>query len=869
MNTQSKTAPKEIFLKDYKEPTHWIKNIDLDIDIFNEQTYVTSVLVMEQNSNNLSSSFELDGIDLKLLEISVNDIKLTEDQYEVKTESLIVHCNLENFTLKTKVEIDPVNNHSCEGLYKSGDIFCTQNEAEGFRKITYYFDRPDVMAKFKTTVKADKKTFPRLLSNGNKVDSGELDNGRHFATWEDPFVKPCYLFAAVAGDLALVADTYTTGSGRKVDLEIFVDKGNEDKCDHAMRSLQNSMKWDEEVYGVEYDLDIYMVVAVDSFNMGAMENKGLNIFNSAYVLARPDTATDSDFEGIEGVIGHEYFHNWTGNRVTCRDWFQLTLKEGLTVFRDQEFSADMLSRPVKRIDDVQRLRVGQFPEDAGPMSHPILPKSYIEINNFYTATIYEKGAEVIRMIHTILGAKNFRLGMDLYFKRHDGQAVTTVDFVAAMSDASGVNLDQFKVWYDQNGTPKLSVMTQYNEDKKEFSLTLKQETKLNNTDFDALHIPFIFGLIKRDGSEFELENNGYLDFKQKEQTFVFKNITENPIPSFNRNYSCPVQLDYDYSDEELMYLMAHDSDTFNRYDAAQNLYKKEIFKLVELSKANKDLVVSANLLEAFGSLLNDKNIDEAFLAYAIGLPSENELNALLTIADYDNVHIARQLLINTIGSLFQEKLLSLYTILNQGTEYKLDAKSMGQRALRVKCLGYLASTQDESNQKLVEDHFYNATNMTDEIFSLNNIISYYKTESKKAIDTFHTKWKDETLVMQKWIAAQANISDLDIDDLLAIEKLDVYDAKNPNLIRSLVGVFASRNIYRFNKTDGSGFKFIADKIIEIDQFNPQVASRLGKAMNHKAKLDKVRKPLLIAELKRILTHKLSKDTFEVISKNLE
>ena len=861
--------PQTIELKNYQRPTYWIRKVDLDIDIYDDHTFVISELTIERNTDYKEKfPLRLNGVDLKLLNIELNDVPLHQDQYELLDEELIIHTHEDNFRLTTKVEIHPESNLSCEGLYRSGEIFCTQNEAEGFRKITWYMDRPDVMASFKTTVRADKVKYPMLLSNGNKIDSGDLDGNRHFAVWQDPHLKPCYLFAVVAGDLALVKDEYVTKSGRRVSLEIYVDHGNEDKCDHAMRSLINSMQWDEETFGLEYDLDVYMIVAVDSFNMGAMENKGLNIFNSAYVLAKPETATDQNFQGIEGVIGHEYFHNWTGNRVTCRDWFQLTLKEGLTVFRDQEFSADMLSRPVKRIDDVNRLREFQFPEDAGPMAHPIRPKEYIEINNFYTATVYEKGAEVIRMIHTLLGATNFRKGMDLYFARHDGQAVTTEDFVAAMESASGKDLKQFRAWYDQVGTPTLKIETSYDEITKQYTLTFTQKAKIENADYNSLHIPFLFGLIDVDGNEIELACDGRLELTKERETFVFENINSSPIPSWNRNFSAPLFVEYDYSDEQLVYLMSHDNDEFNRFDAAQRLYKNTIYRLVDEFKVNSSPVVPDQFISAFSKLLNE-NIDEAFLAYALSLPSVTELNGPLEECDFDGLDQAKNYLMSQLGVTLQKDFLNRYQTLSSIKDYKLDAKAMGQRALKNVCLSYLVATKKEEFIELAKVQFENATNMTDESHALALLADQETVVADEACKHFYMKWKHETLVMQKWFSIQATSRRSQaIERIQRLEASDVYDKSVPNLLRSLVGAFAMKNPVAFNAADGSGYKFIVDKIIEIDQYNPQVASRIAKSLGHLKKLDTQRQAKLRGEMQKLLDSKLSNDTYEIISKNL-
>ena len=860
---------KEIFLKDYQEPYFWIENIDLDIDLHDNESFVVAELKIKRNIKfSEKHDLVLDGHDMKLLNIELNNIPLHNDQYEITEDKLIVKTHEDEFTLMTKVQIHPEKNLSGEGLYISGPMFCTQCEAQGFRRITYYLDRPDVMAKFKTTIRADKKKYPVLLSNGNKLGEGDLEAGRHFATWEDPFKKPSYLFATVAGNLEVVKDTYKTKSGKEVALEIFVDHGNEDKCEHAMRSLKNSMKWDEDVYGLEYDLDIYMIVAADSFNMGAMENKGLNIFNSAYVLAKQETATDRDFQGVEGVIGHEYFHNWTGNRVTCRDWFQLTLKEGLTVFRDQEFSSDMLSRSVKRIEDVQVLRAHQFPEDSGPMSHPIKPKSYIEINNFYSATVYEKGAEVIRMIHTIIGKDNFRKGMDLYFKRHDGQAVTTEDFVAAMSDASGIDLEQFKVWYDQSGTPRLDITTNFDNVKKEFSFTVKQTAILNNDKFQALHIPFKYALLKENGDEYLLPDFGMIHLKEKEQTFTIPNIDSNPVPSWNRDFSAPVEINYETTDEALIFLMANDKDEFNRYNSAVDLYKKEILKLTSELQSGLDLNANENLIEAFGAILKD-NIDPAFKSFILTLPTEDYINEQLDIHDYENVYTAIEFLKTTLSNNFMDDMLKAYSELNNVKEFKLDAFSMGQRALKNTLLSYISASNLQNKQELLLTQLNHSTNMTDELAAFKNLVHTFPKDNKNEIDAFYTKWKGEELVMQKWIAVQAMTPGLTIDGMKALEQSQVYDGKVPNYVRALMRSFLRGNPRAFNAADGSGYKYVADKIIEIDQYNPQIASGLSKSLRHLKHLDETRKEKLKEQLERLLSQKLSKDTFEVINRNLK
>lgn len=862
----SMNKPKEIFLKDYQKPNFLIESVDLDFNIEPLKTKVQSKLKIKRNGAHKESLF-LDGVGLKPLGFKLNGEVLGDAHYELLPDGIEIKTELDDFIFESIVEIDPKNNLSCEGLYQSGEIFCTQNEAEGFRKITYFMDRPDVMACFTTTVRADKNVFPTLLANGNKLEDGIDENGKNYVVWKDPYPKPCYLFALVAGDLACVRDTYTTMSGKHVELEIYVDHGNEDKCDHAMNSLKNSMKWDEEKFGLEYDLDIYMIVAVDSFNMGAMENKGLNIFNSAYVLAKRETATDDNFQGIESVIGHEYFHNWTGNRVTCRDWFQLTLKEGLTVFRDQEFSADMLSRPVKRIDDVVRLRRHQFPEDQGPMSHPIQPKSYIEINNFYTATVYEKGAEVIRMIHTLLGEQGFRKGMDLYFKRHDGQAVTTADFVDAMASANGFNLDQFKMWYNQSGTPKLKVSQSYDSEKKTLSLSFEQEARIHSDDFDALHMPMHIGMFLKSGEELNLGDKLKLELKEKKSVFIFDNIPEEPVISINRGFSAPVIIDREIASSDLSLLMANESDEFARYEAAQNLYKKELELMIAAAESGGVAAASEGFFKSYEALLKDDSLERAYLAYALALPSEAELDEESEVYRIDAVHTARKEFKKQIAMRFEQRFLELYRGLEQ-KEFSLSASSMGERALREVCLNYLCCLESDSAFELAKKQYENASNMTEEFSSLSFLAQNFHKKSENFLSSFHAKWKSDTLVMQKWFALQASRDSVSIGELESLEANEVYDKKVPNLLRSLVGAFAGNRV-RFNDISGEGYRYLADKIIEIDTYNPQVASRLAKSMNHLRKLDEKRKELLARELGRILTHNLSDDTYEVVSNNLK
>lgn len=863
------TLPEEIFLKDYSTPNYWVEKIHLDVDIQKESTLVTATTEFYQNTEHSKSYITLDGIDLKLKTVWINDNELDQSDYVVTENQLTLKNLPEKFVLKTLVEIDPRLNLSGEGFYKSGDILCTQCEAEGFRRITYYLDRPDVMTIFSTKITACKKDYPILLSNGNKTESGELSENRHFVSWIDPHKKPAYLFAMVAGDLAFVKDTFITKSDKTVNLEIYIDQGNEDKCDHAMNSLKNSMKWEEEKFGLEYDLDIYMIVAVDSFNMGAMENKGLNIFNSSYVLAKKETATDSDYEGIEGVIGHEYFHNWTGNRVTCRDWFQLTLKEGLTVFRDQEFSSDMLSRSVKRIDDVRNLKARQFPEDAGPLSHPIKPKSYIEINNFYTSTIYEKGAEIIRMIDTLIGSENFRKGMDLYFERHDGHAVTTQDFISAMSDASGIDLGQFSVWYDQNGTPILHIESVYDDENNLLTIEIDQVSKLNNSDFSALHMPFCIKLYSYEGQLIDTNTDGMFEIKNEKTILKFENIDSKPILSLNCNFTAPVDIKYEYTQEELSVLMAYDQDDFNRYDAAQKLSEMEIMSIMEQSKLDEELNVSGAFLKSYGILLNDKEIDPAFKAYALSLPTVNDINGKSEKVDYDDLPKAIKFLRRELSQNLGDDLITTIFSLSQKGEYVFGAKEMGERALKNVCLDLLADGCSPTAIDLIYSHYQNSNNMTDEIGALGVLSKCDNPYREKALTHFYEKWKNETLVIQKWLRIQATAQDTNIEVLRKLENSEVYDFKIPNIFRSLITTFASANPINFNNVDGSGYEFIADQVLKVDKNNPQIAAGLCKTLNHLKKLDHTRASHLKVQLERILDCAgLSNDVIEVATKNL-
>ncbi|EGR1176265.1 aminopeptidase N [Vibrio parahaemolyticus] len=864
-------APQAKYRKDYQAPSHTITEIDLTFDLYDNDTIVTALSKVVQKGE--STTLELDGEGLELRSVKVNG----EDwaHHEVKEASLVLSDLPAEFELEIITKIDPEANTALEGLYKSGGAFCTQCEAEGFRRITYYLDRPDVLAKYTTKVIADKATYPYLLSNGNRIAQGEAENGRHWVQWQDPHPKPAYLFALVAGDFDVLHDKYTTMSGRNVDLEIFVDKGNLDRAGHAMTSLINSMKWDEERFGLEYDLDIYMIVAVDFFNMGAMENKGLNIFNSKFVLANDQTATDRDYLGIEAVIGHEYFHNWTGNRVTCRDWFQLSLKEGLTVFRDQEFSSDLGSRAVNRIDNVRIIRGPQFAEDASPMSHPIRPDKVIEMNNFYTLTVYEKGSEVIRMYHTLLGEEGFQKGMKLYFERHDGTAATCEDFVSAMEDATGVDLKQFRLWYSQSGTPTLRVNSEYNAEAKTYALTVEQFTEAtqDQAEKQALHIPFDIELYDSKGQTIPLIINGesvhnVLDIKQDKQTFVFENVAEQPVPSLLREFSAPVKLEYDYSDAELIFLMKHATNDFARWDASQMLLAKYIRQNVTNVQTGSEVQLSEDLIDAFRGVLLDENLEPAFIAQVFSLPSINEITGWYKQIDVDSVDTVLNSITVSLSAALEDELSATYHTLKQA-EYTIDHAAIGKRALRNQCLQFLAHT-DKGNT-LVKAQYEAANNMTDTIAAMSAANSAQLECREELMADYSDKWKHDGLVMDKWFALQGtNPAEDALEKVKATMNHEAFSLKNPNRTRSLIGSFLAANPVRFHDKSGSGYQFAGDILRQLNDSNPQVASRMIDPLLKFRKYDEARQAMIRAELEKLKAmDNLAKDLFEKVTKALD
>ncbi len=879
----STKTPKTTYLHDYTPPAYRIPRIDLHLDLGDAHTTVQSRLhIVRAETTPAGTPLILDGQHLELLALALDGKPLSDAHYRIDADHLTLLDPPASFELAVTTRIHPQDNTALEGLYQSSGNFCTQCEAEGFRRITYFLDRPDVMAVFTTTLLAEQARYPVLLSNGNPVASGTLDDGRHWATWHDPFPKPCYLFALVAGHLNYIEDSFTTQSGRLVTLRIYVEPHNIDQCAHAMYALKQAMAWDEQRFGLEYDLDLYMIVAVGDFNMGAMENKGLNVFNTKYVLARPDIATDADYQGILGVIGHEYFHNWTGNRVTCRDWFQLSLKEGLTVFRDQEFSSDLGSRGVKRIEDVRILRSSQFPQDAGPMAHPIRPDSYIEINNFYTVTVYNKGAEVIRMLQTLLGADGFRRGMDLYFQRHDGQAVTCDDFVAAMADANGADLGQFKRWYHQAGTPELTVSDAYDVASHRYTLTVRQSCPPTpgQPHKEPFHIPLALGLLDGNGQDLPLQQAGeaapqgttrVLDLRETEQSFTFINVPVRPVPSLLRGFSAPVKLRGADGDAELRFRLAHDGDAFNRWDAGQSLAVSLILRLVEARRQGQPWEMPESFSAAFAQAL-DTTADAALLAQLLILPGESYLAEQMSVVDVDGIHAARCFVLRSLAERLRPALQAHYEQLcaYSAGEYRIDAAAIGQRALKNICLDYLLQLDEPEWQARGLDQFHRASNMTDQFGALAALINTSGPARDEALAAFYARWRQEALVVDKWLSLQATArrpGTLGVVE--ALMRHEAFNLRNPNKVRALIGAFAQGNPVHFHAADGSGYTFLADQVLALNAFNPQIAARLMASFTRWRQYDPIRQAGLRGQLERILAAPaLSPDVYEIAAKSL-
>jgi aminopeptidase N len=880
----TETAHRTVYRNDYTPPDYSVDSIDLRFELGDDTTVVTSRMAL-RSGYDISDGMRplvLSGKNITLRELTLDGVPLDPDRYSISGDLLTIREVPAAFTLEVTTELRPQENTSLEGLYRSNGMFCTQCEAEGFRAITWYPDRPDVLTLFTTTIIANRERYPVLLSNGNLQERGTLPDGRHFATWHDPFKKPSYLFALVAGDLVCIEESFTTCSGREVTLQIYVHEQNRAKCGHAMRSLKKAMRWDEELYGREYDLDCYMIVAVDDFNMGAMENKGLNVFNSCYVLASPATATDDDYHAIEEVIGHEYFHNWSGNRVTCRDWFQLSLKEGLTVFRDQEFSSDMQSRGVKRIADVRNLRASQFAEDGGPMAHPVRPDSYIEINNFYTSTVYNKGAELVRMQHTMLEAEQFRRGMDLYFERFDGQAVTVDDFVQTMAEAGALDLAQFALWYSQAGTPQLSARGSHNTADKTFTLTVSQSCPATpgQPDKQALHIPLSLGLLGRNGEQLPLTLVGEADrtattrtlhLHAAEEAFCFSGLDEEPVPALLRGFSAPVKLDYPYRHEQLALLMAHEPDPFCRWEAGQRMAAQVILGLITDEQQGMKLTLDPAFADAFRVTVTSGHPDRAFLAEALTLPSEKYIAELVTVVDPAAIHVARQFIIRTLATQFRDEFLEVRASCRSEHPYAPDDGRSGERRLANLCLAYLMSNGGQSEIELCLDQYRRADNMTDTIGALAPLASCQCPERRETLDDFYLRWQGDRLVVDKWFSLQA-ASNLPgtLDELQALLDHPAFELTNPNRFRSLVAAFSQGNQVRFHDPDGAGYRFLVDQLLRLIPVNPQVSARLLAPLTTWRRFEKVRSAQMQQQLQRIqAVSDLPRDVYEVVTKSLK
>ena len=880
--------PGAIYLKDYRPPAYLINRTELQVELHEDRALVRARLYMLRDPQAATdNSLTLMGRELELLSVAIDNVALEAHQYRATSESLTIDTVPDQFVLECHTRIRPQDNTSLEGLYKSRNLFCTQCEAQGFRKITYYLDRPDVMSVFTVTVEAQRERYPVLLSNGNPIASRALDGGRHSVTWHDPFPKPAYLFALVAGDLEHIEDTFVTAGGRQVRLRIYVESKDLDKCGHAMASLKRAMRWDEEVYGREYDLDIFNIVAVDDFNMGAMENKSLNIFNTSCVLCSPDITTDQGFQRVEAVVAHEYFHNWSGNRVTCRDWFQLSLKEGFTVFRDAQFSSDMGSPTVKRIEDATLLRTAQFAEDAGPMAHPVRPDSYIEINNFYTLTVYEKGAEVVRMMHTLLGPEAFRRGSDLYFERHDGQAVSCDDFLQAMQDASGVDLRQFRLWYSQAGTPRLCVRGEYDAQRQRYTLHVQQSCPATpgQPDKAPLVIPLAVGLLGEAGNlplrlagaptdpDASDSTHRVLHLHRTSQSFVFEGVAEPPVPSLLRGFSAPVRLHYDYSRRELCALMSRDDDGFVRWDSAQTLAVQVIEEVQTQLRDGRTASVDALLLEACAALLHDRALDPAMVAAMLQLPGENYLAELASHhggVDVDSLHGAREAVRRAIAAHCADELSATYRRLATNQPYAPTAQQIAARSLRNTCLDLLAC-RGTTGVDLAGAQFAAAGNMTDRLAALRAIAFYGSTAARDAaLASFHSRWQHEVLVVNQWFQVQAAMPDeAALERVQGLLSHPDFDLRNPNKVRALVGVFAAQHPVNFDRADGAGYRLLVDVVMQLDSSNPQIASRLLTPLT-KWRDYAGRSALMRAQLQRLAAGpSLSPDVYEVVSKSLQ
>ncbi len=852
------------YLKDYQPPNFDVRTIYLDVDLYDDHAMVQSILHLERLSN---GPLVLRGDELELISIKANDEEMAKSNYQLKDDDLIIeHCP-DEITLTITTRIEPQNNMKLSGLYRSEDLFCTQCEAEGFRRITFYPDRPDVLSTYTTKITADKKKYPHLLSNGNLLDYGDDEGGRHWVIWHDPYKKPSYLFALVAGNLACVEDEFITQSGRHVVIKLYVEHGNENQCQHALISLKNAMVWDEKKYDREYDLDIFMIVAVSDFNMGAMENKGLNIFNTKYILGRPDTATDEDYIGIESVVAHEYFHNWTGNRVTCRDWFQLSLKEGLTVFREQEFSRDMNSRDVMRINDVRILRSAQFPEDAGSMAHPVRPDAYEEINNFYTATVYNKGAEVIRMQRTLLGPEAFRHAMDLYFQRQDGKAVTIDDFVAAMQDASGRDLSQFKLWYSQAGTPVVKVETKFA--KGELHMTLSQSTRPTPEcqDKQPFHIPIAMALFTPSGDQIPVPSQ-VIELTEAKQSYTFSGLADMPVISLLRDFSAPVELDWQRSTSDLLALLRVESNGFAKWDAAQCLYVEQVTRC--LSQPESHWQVDEELLSVLSHILIDDSLDPALRACLLTMPNFEEIANYIEDIDVALVEQIRFFVRQKIAQALLGQAQTLYHSSWQQEDNQMTNPAFARRKLRNICLTLMMLADGNTHSHLCQKQFKQAHTMSDQMAALVNLVNRGTIQAKaEALDTFYKQWHKQALVIDKWFSVQATCEQPGtLERVRALMSHEKFNLRNPNKVRSLIGAFCQGNPRNFHAADGSGYEFLCEMILQIDLFNPQIAARMATPFTRWQRYDVHRQKMMQSMLKEMHQHKLSKDLAEMVHKSL-
>ena len=873
----SENSPKVKYLKDYKKPDYKIEAVHLDFDLDEENTQVSSTMKIKSDydaSTGEVRPLHLDGDELTLTGIAINGRPLEPEEYVVDDKGLTILNPPKEFELSIGTEIHPKANTKLEGLYVSNGMFCTQCEPEGFRRITYYPDHPDCMSVFTTTIRADKDKLPCLLSNGNMIKEEQMEDGRTAVTWYDPFPKPSYLFALVGGDLDYINDKFVTMSGREVTLGVYANKGQKDKLGYTMDSIKRSMAWDEQAFGREYDLDLFNLVAVSDFNQGAMENKGLNIFNSSYVIADAHTATDEDYAGIEGVVGHEYFHNWSGDRVTVRDWFNLSLKEGLTVYRDQEFSRDMRSRSVNRIEDVAALRAGQFAEDAGPTAHAVRPESYVEINNFYTSTIYNKGAEIVRMYEKMLGKEKFREANDLHFSRNDGKAVTIDDYAKCMEDVSGMDLTQFKRWYSQAGTPSVYAEGVYDEKTQTYTLKLRQTTK--PTPGQETKLPFVIpmemGLLDKDGNDMPLQLAGEKEpqgtsrvmiMDQDEVTLTFVNVKEKPVLSANRDFTAPINFHMDYTDAERAHLMAHDSDLFNRWDAAQQYGVQKMLEMVKDIQAGKEPKVDEGYLNALGSYLKDPSLDKAFVAKALELPSEKYIADQMDVVDVDAVAKARSMVSKAFVERFEKDLVNIYDSLNVERPFEPVAKDAGERALKNTALAYLASTEKQEYADRVMAQYESANNMTDRFAALK--VAAGMEAGKPIVADFYNRFKDEELVVNKWLGVVASEG---LEGAKSAVNHEAFAITNPNKVRAVMRRF-SGNQKAFHAKDGSGYEFVADMVLKLDGINPLVAADVAKPLASWRRFDPERQAMMKGALEKILEKPgLSKNVYEVVSKSL-